>query len=114
MLNVVEVFVGKVKGRSCNVVLFGKIKVGILLLSIKGDIEGDIVGGKGSNFFFEWLWRGDEGGEGNFVVIFLLVKVVFVLIFGLVVGKDDDSVVWVCCCEIDILVGEWWGFFCCW
>ena len=55
MSNAVEAFAGKVKGGSCNAVSFGKIKAGIPLLSIKGDIEGDIVGGKGSNFLSEWL-----------------------------------------------------------
>lgn len=55
MSNAVEALAGNVKGRSCSAVSFGKIKAGIPLLSIKGDIEGDIVGGKGSSFLSGWL-----------------------------------------------------------
>lgn len=107
---------GSVKGRSWIVVLFGKIKVGILLLRIKGDIEGDMVGENGRSFFFCWLCRGDEGGEGNLVVIFLLVKFGFVLIVGEMVGKVDvsDRGMWVCWCEIVKLWVSCWGFFCFW
>lgn len=90
--NAVEALAGNVKGRSCSAVSFGKIKAGIPLLSIKGDIEGDIVGGKGSSFLSGWLWKGDEGGEGNFVAILPSAKAVLAPTFGEVAGKDDDSV----------------------
>lgn len=65
MLKGVGVF-GSVKGKNC-IVLFGRIKVGILLFRINGGIEDGIGDERGKCFCF-WLWSGEDGGEGNLFV----------------------------------------------
>lgn len=108
---------GNVKGKSCTAVSFGKIKAGIPLLRTKGDIEGDMVGEKGSSFLSCWLWSGDEGGEGNLVATLPSAKAGFPPTAGEMAGKVDDidSGKWVCWWrETGRSLGSWWGSFCFW
>lgn len=107
---------GSVKGKSCTAASFGKIKAGMPLLRTKGDMAGDIAGENGSSFLSWWLWRGEEGGEGNFVAILPSVKAGFPPTAGEMAGKVDgiDSGMWVCWRETGWSLGSWWGSFCFW
>lgn len=108
---------GNVKGNSWTAVSFGKINAGIPLLNTKGDIEGDIAGGKGSSFLSKWLWSGDEGGEGNFVAtIFPSMNAAFAPTIGEMAGKVDDNGTWACWRETadSKSLGGWRGSFCFW
>lgn len=111
----VDVF-GNVSGRSWTASL-GRIKAGIPLLKTNGGIEGDRLGGKGRSFL-SWLWRGDDGGEGNLVARHVLLSArlaAFAPTAGEMAGKPGSSA-WLCCWwrVSNNSLGGWWGSFCFW
>ena len=105
---------GSVKGRSCTASL-GRINAGIPLLRTNGGIEDCIVGGIGRSFL-SWLWRGEDGGEGNLFVKHALGSVsdAFAPTAGEMAGKLGSGA-WLCCWRVsNSSPGGWWGSFCFW
>ena len=100
---------GSVKGTSCTA-SFERISAGIPLLRTNGGIEDGIVGGKGRSFL-SWLWRGDDGGDGNLLVAHKLFSVNATFAApaaGEMAGKLDSGV-WFCGWRVrSTSLGGWW------